>query len=294
MCTKGLLAPKPEAKTAATASRAKIVGEIDKDDGGVLGDNAFDDGDGEGGGGGAAAGTGVSEDIMSVRRQSLKRLVFVFEPLMVSFVNSVLSLLCVPHMGACRKGIDLSYFLLENATVEPRVLAAVGQDVFSACLQILFRDDSWSAGLEWDLIDLINSIYCVLLLGMPFNLVTSKANSAMAAAQHAAAISDTPRSVLCQIPHIDVSQIQTLEAIISVNHSKKTRRTFWKDFLSTLISANKDPSNISHRSGGSYFDVKVPQILDIRAKIMDTTFNKPAVQEAIVEVDLSKLFDETK
>jgi len=83
--------------------------------------------------------------------------------------------------------------------------------------------------------------------------------------------------------------------VASRTQTKKMRRQYWKDFIGGLISAQnqRDPSNTaSHRSGGSVFDTKVPQILDIRAKLMDTTFIKHSnANEPILDVDLSRLFD---
>jgi hypothetical protein len=286
-CLKGLLCPKPDSKAASGGSKAADVAKEDV----PIDENGADDD--------AGAGPTMSEDILNVRRLSLRRLIFTFEPLMLSFINAAVSLLCIPHAGGCRKGIDLAYFLLENCGISPRIQQTMGQDMFGACLQILFKDDAWSTGLEWDIIDLINSIYCILVLGMTFSSVTTCRSAAVSASQPTVLISDFPRQVMLSIPNVDPRKVQELEVFLTENQvaskvqTKKMRRQYWKDFIGGLISAQRDPSNAAkHRSGGSVFDSKVPQILDIRAKLMDTALIKPhSATEPVLDVDLSRLFD---
>jgi hypothetical protein len=55
--------------------------------------------------------------------------------------------------------------LLDRCLVDPRYTVPIARDAFGAALSVLVFPEGWSAGLEWDLIDLLLDIYLLLVLG---------------------------------------------------------------------------------------------------------------------------------
>jgi hypothetical protein len=55
--------------------------------------------------------------------------------------------------------------LLVPCLVDPRYTVPIARDAFGAALSVLVFPEGWSAGLEWDLIDLLLDIYLLLVLG---------------------------------------------------------------------------------------------------------------------------------
>jgi hypothetical protein len=81
------------------------------------------------------------------------------------FAASVAVLIGLPDSAACRKGIALGDDLALQSRRDGRLVSVVGKDAFSAALFVLLQEESWSEGLELEVIDFLVSVYGVLVFG---------------------------------------------------------------------------------------------------------------------------------
>jgi hypothetical protein len=208
-------------------------------------------------------------------------------PVTKPFVESIVALLCIPDANACKMGVLLAKSLTEQVSSDPRLLAVVGRDAFSAALLVLLRAEPFSASLEMNVLEFLLDCYCGLVLGFPVGAAaTDSAIAAAASAAHAGTlrgVCSLPREVLLQVPGNTPEAVHALEGQIVTAKSKRKRRDVFRDHITALREMLKGQDQVS--GGGP--DLRV---LDIRSKFIAGTRAKAGGAAVADAFDISALF----
>ena len=210
------------------------------------------------------------------RRAALQTLVMGEQSMAITrpFMQSIVALLCLPDSSACRVGVQLARNLLAQAQTDTRLVPAVGKDCFAAALSVLLKQERWSCGLEWDLIDFLQETYCTFVMGLELDpgKMESDANKAAKKLKH-------ERQAEMQLPAKVLEEAGALrDAAIALNAqltgctNKKKRREYFKDYLSPLIERHAavqagGGDRTSGASTDSVFAKKLPAVLNIRTRL---------------------------
>ena len=76
-----------------------------------------------------------------------------------TFLGSVIALLSIPDSTCARKGLLLLETLVPLAGTHAELMIPIGREGFQTLLGVLFRQENWSKGLEWECVGLIEAIY---------------------------------------------------------------------------------------------------------------------------------------
>jgi hypothetical protein len=179
------------------------------------------------------------------RRAALHHLIFgdVSSPVTAPFVQAVAMLLALPDSAALKTGILLARAIAAHAEKDPRLVPCVGRDFFCAALQTLVRQQKWSAGLEWELLDLLQESFCMLVLGSEISTGGATPTEAARQAkqqqrqqlqQQQGVDYGSPVKVLLEAG-ISMTAIESLQTLLLGCSKQKKRREHFKDFLTPII-----------------------------------------------------------
>ena len=143
------------------------------------------------------------------------------------FLKAVLALVSFDSY-TCRKGMALSHMLLERCFSHRHLIPTIGKDLFRAALLVLVQSEKWLVGLEWEIADLLQEVYCQIVLGL--REVTDRQKP-----RHG--VDTAPRSVLLDIG-TPVAEVNALEGQLCGVVSKKKRRDYFKDFVNNSLRKN--------------------------------------------------------
>lgn len=198
------------------------------------------------------------------------------------FVESAIALICIPDADACKFGLMLAKSLCERCLIDNRLLLAVGRDGFSAALMVLLKAEKFSVGMEWQVVDFLQEVYCGFVLGYPLGDLTGPGSALNF-------MCDSPRQVLLLVPGNSTDDVLLLEKQLSGAPSKKRRRDIFKDHVASLIQTNLVERLSGHAS---------LQVMDIRSKFFTSSTknaqaknsNKGGLLDVQVDPGLAELF----
>ena len=183
------------------------------------------------------------EEALGVRRTALCAFTLSRDNVNVAdeYIKACLALLSLPDTYACRKGVALTKMLLEVSISDVShgkgqnlhrrqysdLMPVVGKDFFQVALMVLLRRERWLVGLEWELTEVLQEIYCYYVLGL--RDVTDRKEPIRC-------VCDAPRNVLLGLG-VTTQAITTLDTQMCSVLSKKKRRDFMKDFIHGAIHA---------------------------------------------------------
>jgi hypothetical protein len=178
------------------------------------------------------------------RRAALHHLIFGDESSNVTapFLQAVTVLLTLPDSGALKTGILLARAIAAHAEKDSRLVPCVGKDFFSAALQALVMQHKWSAGLEWELLDLLQESFCMLVLGLELSPGATPTEAARLAKQQQRQQQQlsqgvdygSPVKALLQVG-IRMPAIENLQRLLLGCAKQKKRREYFKDFMTPII-----------------------------------------------------------
>lgn len=247
----------------------------------------------------------------AIRREALQKLLTLprFEKVTKAFTESCVALMCLPNPTVLNRALQLADFLLEQCAVDPRVIPAVGKDIFSAAIVILLKEEKWATGYEMDLVVFATEVYCRLVIGVSsqasssttpttsatfFPSTKTQSNvSGHSSTMHAGiggvsqglrnpALCGYPRDVLCGIPRVTPDMILSLEDQLTAVVDRRKRRDIMKEFLTTTLSLNN-----AGGAEGSYLSKNLPSVMNICAKMP----KPPKVEIPKETYNISSLFD---
>ena len=207
LCCRGFMAT-PLAELKASKAK-KNEGVEERVGGGMLGDH-FDEDGGE---------KVDDEEILQARRLSLLRLVIDCDAVRPNFLGSAIALLSIPDSTCAKKGLLLLETLAPMAGAHSELLVPIGREAFQTLLGVLFRQESWSKGMEWDCLGMIEVIYTLFV---PESVSTEENGMSQ--------YPRIPREILLSLG-VPPGLIEGLEARLRELKNKKKRRDALRDFL---------------------------------------------------------------
>jgi len=219
------------------------------------------------------------------------------------FMQSIVALLCLPDSSACRVGVQLARHVLAQAQTDTRLVPGVGKDCFAAVLSVLLKQERWSCGLEWDLIDFLQETYCTFVMGLeldPGKMESDAIKTAKRIHHEKQAEMQLPVRIL-EEAGASSAAAAALKAQLAGCTNKKKRREYFKDFLAPLIERHAAGQagcgdRVSGASTDSVFAKKLPAVLNIRTRLAKAGDGKS--KKAVSALDgpenfsLANLFDD--
>jgi len=219
------------------------------------------------------------------------------------YMQSIVALLCLPDSSACRVGVQLARNVLVMAQSDTRLVPAVGKDCFAAALSVLLKQERWSTGLEWDLIDFLQETYCTFVLGLeldPGKMESDVTKTARRTQHEKQADMQLPLQIL-GAAGAEPAAADALKAQLAGCTNKKKRREYFKDYLAPLIERHAagqagGGDRASGASTDSVFAKKLPAVLNIRTRLASAGNGKSKKAMGVLEgsenFSLANLFDD--
>ena len=142
------------------------------------------------------------------------------------FLKAILALLSFPDSYTCKKGIALSNMLLNRCVSHRHLIPFVAKDIFRAALMVLVQSDKWLVGLEWEIAELLQDIYCRMVLGLC---------EASDRKKHMEGVDAAPRNVLLGIG-TPITEINSLETQLRGVSSKKKEARLLQGFCQQFLA----------------------------------------------------------
>ena len=170
-------------------------------------------------------------------------------PVTEPFLQSILTLMSIPDSTAMRTGVMLARSVTIYAQTDTRLITIVGQNYFRAAFIALIKQDSYSSGLEWELLDFLQETYCLFVLGLELNpgiMLSSDMKTYKQQQQRNLSEYQLPAKIMLESglfndtmegpdPTGGLQALEKLNNVLRGCTNKKKRREHFKDFLTPMI-----------------------------------------------------------
>ena len=178
----------------------------------------------------------VDETHLDARRKCLLQLALGYESFRASFLSSIIAFLSIPDSSCAHKGILMIETLTPFIFTYPQLMIPLGREAFRTLLGVLFRQECWSKGMEWEILSAIEQIYTLMVPESQCTELLSQQEGEGCSSQHPR----LPREVLLTVG-VPMPVLENLESKLKGVKNKKKKRDTFRDFF----------MEISPRIGGS-------------------------------------------
>ena len=202
----------------------------------------------------------IDDTLLDARKNCLLQLALGYESFRASFLSSTIAFLSIPDSTCAHKGLLMVETLTPLVFNYPQLMIPIGREAFRTLLGVLFRQEKWSKGMEWEILSAIEQIYTLIVPESQCIELLSQQEGEGCSSKHPR----LPREVLLSLG-VPTIMVETLEIKLRGVKNKKKKRDTLRDFLME-ISPNVGGADLSSSVGAnanasrSLIDVEIPPL----------------------------------